>query len=184
MKDAKISSLVKKLYTLDPEYTPERLDQVPSSWPPFNFKPQDSPMFEQFPRLLYHSCDLANVGEIRLIPGGWPKSSGRPRNYFSTMPPWSANMRKLAGTRAGPMYIAFDLELMMQHGCRMFQTDNAVLCLDWVPITSASSVCTTLGSESSTTSTVATLRVERATMKRSKHTKKVNRFSLNPSSPP
>ena len=36
MKDAKISSLVKKLYTLDPEYTPERLDQVPSSWPRFN----------------------------------------------------------------------------------------------------------------------------------------------------
>lgn len=93
-------------------------------------------MFEQFPRLLYHCCDLANVDEILktgLIPGGWPKSSGRPHNYFITMPPWSANMRKLAGTRAGPMYIAFDLELMMQHGCRMFQTDNAVLCSDWVP---------------------------------------------------
>ena len=43
-------------------------------------------------------------------------------------------MRKLAGTRAGkPMYIAFDLELMMQHGCRVFQTDQAVLCSDWVP---------------------------------------------------
>jgi len=75
-----------------------------------------------------------NILQDGLIPGGWPKSSGRPHNYFITMPPWSANMRKLAGTRAGkPMYIAFDLELMMQHGCRVFQTDQAVLCSDWVP---------------------------------------------------
>ena len=137
LKEAKISSLVKCLYTLDPDFTPERLDEIPPSWPQFNFEPKNSPMFEQFPRVLYHSCDLAHVDNILqdgLIPGGWPKSSGRPHNYFITMPPWSANMRKLAGTRAGkPMYIAFDLELMMQHGCRVFQTDQAVLCSDWVP---------------------------------------------------
>ena len=43
-------------------------------------------------------------------------------------------MRKLAGTRAGrPMYVAFDLELMMQHGCRVFRTDSAVLSPDWIP---------------------------------------------------
>ena len=137
LKEAKISSLVKCLYTLDPDFTPERLDEFPPSWPQFNFEPKNSPMFEQFPRVLYHSCDLAHVDNILqdgLIPGGWPKSSGRPHNYFITMPPWSANMRKLAGTRAGkPMYIAFDLELMMQHSCRVFQTDQAVLCSDWVP---------------------------------------------------
>ena len=125
LKEAQISSLVKCLYTLDPEYTSEKLDQIPPSWPRFNFDPKNSPMFKQFPHVLYHSCDLAHVDYILqdgLIPGGWPKSSGRSHNYFITMPPWSANMRKLAGTRAGkPMYIAFDLELMMQHGCRVFQ---------------------------------------------------------------
>ncbi len=93
-------------------------------------------MYEQFPRIIYHSCDLANVDCIlrqRLIPGGWPKSSGRFHNYFITMAPWTANARKLAGTRAGkPMYIAFDLELMMQMGRRVFRTDEAILSPDWI----------------------------------------------------
>ena len=49
------------------------------------------------------------------------------------MPPWDANSRKLAGTRAGkPMYIAFDVELMMQLGCRIFKTDEAILSPDWI----------------------------------------------------
>ena len=40
-------------------------------------------------------------------------------------------MRKLAGTRAGkPLYVAFDLELVMQHGCRVFRTDEAILSPD------------------------------------------------------
>ena len=137
MKQSRISALVKEIFTLDPEYGPQQLDCVPPQWPRFNMKPYEHPMFEKFPRVIYHSCDIASVDEILktgLIPGGWPKSSGRPHNYFINMPPWHANMRKLAGTRAGkPMYVAFDVELMIQHGCRVFQTDQAILCSDWVP---------------------------------------------------
>ena len=125
-------------------------------WPRFNFNPKQSGMFEKFPRVVYHSCDLSHVDEIiknGLIPGGWPKSSGRFHNYFITMPPWDANSRKLAGTRAGkPMYVAFDLELLMQQGCRIFRTDEAILF-----VTSASSQFMILSKGTSITSTALIL---------------------------
>ena len=42
-------------------------------------------------------------------------------------------MRKLAGTRAGrPVTIAFDTELMMQDGIRLFTSDEAFMSADWV----------------------------------------------------
>ena len=136
MDKAQIGGMVKELYTLDPEFTPAHLDLETPQWPRFNFNPKQSSMFEKFPRVVYHSCDLSHVDEIirqGLIPGGWPKSSGRYHNYFITMPPWDANSRKLAGTRAGkPMYVAFDVELMMQLGCRIFKTDEAILSPDWI----------------------------------------------------
>ena len=135
MEKASIAPMVKELYTLDPEFTPGHLDLEQPQWPRFNFNPKQSQMFEKLPWIIYHSCDLANVDNIiqqGLIPGGWPKSSGRYHNYFITMAPWNANSRKLAGTRAGkPMYVAFDLELIMQHGCRVFKTDEAILSPDW-----------------------------------------------------
>ena len=102
MDKASIGQMVKELYTLDPEFSPSHLDVDPPQWPRFN--PKQSGMYEKFPRVVYHSCDLSHVDEIvknGLIPGGWPKSSGRFHNYFITMPPWDANSRKLAGTRAG-----------------------------------------------------------------------------------
>eukprot|EP00435_Cladocopium_sp_Y103_P014622 s571_g3.t1 len=43
-------------------------------------------------------------------------------------------MRKLAGTRAGkPFYVAFDVELLVQTGCRLFRTDEAIMSPDWIP---------------------------------------------------
>ncbi len=30
------------------------------------------------------------------------------------------------------MYVAFDLELVMQQGCRVFKTDEAILPPDWI----------------------------------------------------
>ena len=43
-------------------------------------------------------------------------------------------MKKLAGTRAGkPFYIAFDLEMIIQAGCPLFRTDQAILSPDWIP---------------------------------------------------
>ena len=42
-------------------------------------------------------------------------------------------MRKLAGTRAGrPVTIAFETELMMQDGTRLFTSDEAFMSADWV----------------------------------------------------
>ena len=136
MDKASIGQMVKELYTLDPEFTPAHLDLDSPQWPRFNFNPKQANMYEKFPRVVYHSCDLSHVDDIirqGLIPGGWPKSSGRYHNYFITMPPWDANSRKLAGTRAGkPMYVAFDVELMMQLGRRIFKTDEAILSPDWI----------------------------------------------------
>ena len=98
----------------------------------------DQEYLSSLPRVLYHSCDRAAmegiIGTSGLIPGGFPKKTGRAHNYFTTCPPWKAQMRKLAGTRAGqPIYLAFDTELVMQHGCRVFATRKSILSLDWVP---------------------------------------------------
>ena len=42
-------------------------------------------------------------------------------------------MKKLQGTRAGrPIAIAFDTELLMEMGTKLFATDEAVLSPDWV----------------------------------------------------
>ena len=42
-------------------------------------------------------------------------------------------MKKLQGTRAGrPIAIAFDMELMMQMGYKLFATDEAILSPDWI----------------------------------------------------
>ena len=92
---------------------------------------------DTFPRIIYHSCDRGAAEQIiqnGLIPGGWPRSTGRAYNYFIATHPWHADMKKLAGTRAGkPFYIAFDLELMIQCGVRLFRTDEALMSPDWVP---------------------------------------------------
>ena len=86
--------------------------------------------------MLYHTCDLRSAESIfkfGLVPGGYPKSTGRAHVYFNPTPPWEAQMRKLAGTRAGrPVTIAFDTELMMQDGVRLFTSDEAFMSADWV----------------------------------------------------
>eukprot|EP00435_Cladocopium_sp_Y103_P009439 s1446_g2.t1 len=114
--------MIKELYSLDPEYTINQVDTP--VLPRANFRPDLVDAFRHFPRIIYHSCDksvVQKVIEYGLIPGGWPKSSGRAHNYFIATHPWDANMRKLAGTRAGkPYYVAFDVELMVQTGCRLY----------------------------------------------------------------
>ena len=89
------------------------------------------------PKNNYHSCDKGVVSQIiqhGLIPGGWPKSSGRAHSYFIATHPWDANMKKLSGTRAGkPFYVAIDVEMAMQVGARLFRTDEAIMTPDWIP---------------------------------------------------
>ena len=78
------------------------------------------------PRVIYHSCDrlaMEKIVEHGLIPGGWPQRTGRAHNFFIASHPWddSVGGKKLAGTRAGKQYyIAFDTELVVQSGCRLF----------------------------------------------------------------
>ena len=68
------------------------------------------------------------------MPGGFPEKTGRAHNYFTVIPPWKAQMRKLAGTRAGqPLYLAFDTEMLVQMGIRVFRTTEAILSPDWIP---------------------------------------------------
>ena len=84
--------------------------------PRMNMVP-DQEYLSTLPRVLYHSCDRAAMESIigtGLIPGGFPKKTGRAHNYFTTCPPWKAQRRKLAGTGAGqPIYLAFDTELAL-----------------------------------------------------------------------
>ena len=90
----------------------------------------------QLPRLIYHSSDLLVMEKILehgLIPGGWPNKTGRAHNHFISAHPWSVGGKKLAGTRAGKQhYIAFDTELVVQSGNRLFRTDEAILSPDWI----------------------------------------------------
>ena len=109
------ANFIKRVYSLDPEYTPKMVDE--DRLPRMNMIP-DQEYLSSLPRVLYHSCDRAAMEGI----------------IVTTCPPWKAQVRKLAGTRAGqPIYLAFDTELVMQHGCRVFATGKSILCLDWVP---------------------------------------------------
>ena len=135
LKQGKFAPMIKELYTLDPDFTKAKVDA--GDVPRANFRPDLVPELENYPRIIYHSCDKGVVSQIiqhGLIPGGWPRSSGRAHNYFIATHPWDANMKKLAGTRAGkPYYVAIDVEMAIQVGARLFRTDEAILSPDWIP---------------------------------------------------
>ena len=98
--------------------------------------PEGSPVWDDFPRVIYHTCDQAAFLSIiidGLIPGGFPHKTGRAHNFFNSTPPWKAEMKKLQGMRAGrPIALAFDAELLMQFGTKLFATDEAILSPEWV----------------------------------------------------
>ena len=134
---AKISSLVKQVFTLDPLFTKEDLDTP--KLPRTNLRPDLVPeLMANLPRVIYHSCDrlaMEKIVEHGLIPGGWPQRTGRAHNFFIASHPWddSVGGKKLAGTRAGKQYyLALDTELVVQSGCRLFRTDEAIISPDWV----------------------------------------------------
>jgi len=61
--------------------------------------------------------------------------TGRAHNFFIASHPWddAVGGKKLAGTRAGKQYyLAFDTELVIQSGCKLFRTDEAIISPDWV----------------------------------------------------
>ena len=137
VENAKISSLVKQVFTLDPTFVKEDLDS--GKLPRTNLWPDLVPeLLAALPRVIYHSCDrlaMEKIVEHGLIPGGWPQRTGRAHNFFIASHPWddSVGGKKLAGTRAGKQYyIAFDTELIVQSGCRLFRTDEAIISPDWI----------------------------------------------------
>ena len=137
VENAKISSLVKQVFTLDPIFVKEDLDT--GKLPRTNLRPDLVPeLLAALPRVIYHSCDrlaMEKIVEHGLIPGGWPQRTGRANNFFIASHPWddSVGGKKLAGTRAGKQYyIAFDTELIVQSGCRLFRTDEAIISPDWI----------------------------------------------------
>ena len=127
-------AICQEIYSLDDDFDIQKLDR--GDRPRFNSDPETSHMFTTFPRIVYHSTHFRGCSDIiknGLVVGGFPCKTGRGHNYFTVTPPWTANMRKLAGTRAGqPIYLAFDTELMIQEGVRLFRTDAAILSLDWI----------------------------------------------------
>ena len=126
--------MVRKLYTFDPNFDVQHIDN-PEVHPCFSAMPEGSPIWNEFPRVIYHTCDQAaflSIIESGLVPGGFPHKTGRARNFFNSTPPWDAKMKKLQGTRAGrPIAIAFDTEMLMQTGTKLFATDGGILSPDW-----------------------------------------------------
>ena len=83
VETAKISSLVKQVFTLDPTFVKEDLDS--GKLPRTNLRPDLVPeLMAALPRVIYHSCDrlaMEKIVEHGLIPGGWPQRTGRAHNF-------------------------------------------------------------------------------------------------------
>ena len=130
-----MASMITKMFTFDPNFDIKDIDN-PAVHPAFSAMPEGSPIWDDFPRVIYHTCDQAaflSIIENGLIPGGFPYKTGRAHNFFNSTPPWKAEMKKLQGTRAGrPIAIAFDAEMLMQFGTKLFATDEAILSPDWI----------------------------------------------------
>ena len=135
VQEGGMASMIKVMYTFDQEFDQNKVDD-PQVHPAFCAMPEGSPVWDQFPRVIYHTCDQAaftSIVQHGLIPGGFPYKTGRAHNFFNSTPPWKAEMKKLQGTRAGrPIAIAFDTEMLMQQGIKLFATDEAILSPDWV----------------------------------------------------
>ncbi|CAL1139216.1 unnamed protein product [Cladocopium goreaui] len=100
-----MSTMIKTMFTFDENFDETKVDD-PSVHPAFSAMPEGSPVWNKFPRVVYHTCDQAAFNSIikfGLIPGGFP-----------------------------PIAIAFDMELMMQMGYKLFATDEAILSPDWI----------------------------------------------------
>jgi hypothetical protein len=143
VQEGGMASMIRTMYTFDMDFDVSKVGD-PMVHPCFSAMPEGSPIWEDFPRVIYHTCDQAAFLSIicnGLVPGGVPHKTGRAHNFNST-PPWKAEMKKLQGTRAGrPMAIAFDTELLMQFGTKLFATDEAILSPDWVSNVALMNAC-------------------------------------------
>lgn len=125
-KQLRTGFLVKQVYTLDPEFTAEKLDGE-KVFPCLNTRPDlNKALLDALPKIIYHSCDrrtMMQIIEYGMVPGGWPKSTGRAHNFFNTMHPWDANLKKVAGTRAGKQNVSSIIWYLTQSSCSRTASD-------------------------------------------------------------
>ena len=89
IKQCSMKSLVKDLYSLDPDIDLENFENK-RHIARVNVEPQYSKCFNEFPRVLYHTCDygsLKSIATYGLVPGGFPQKTGRSHCYFNPTPP-------------------------------------------------------------------------------------------------
>ena len=104
MGDLGHANFIKRVYSLDPEYTPKMVDE--GRLPRTNMIP-DQEYLSSLPRVLYHSCDRAAMEGIiasGLIPGGFPKKTGR-AHLFHYLPPMEGPNAEACGnaSRTAPL---------------------------------------------------------------------------------
>eukprot|EP00435_Cladocopium_sp_Y103_P049886 s750_g15.t1 len=90
MEHAKLSNIVKRVFTLDPTFKKQDLDS--EKFPMTNLRPDLVPeLMRDICRVIYHSCDRSAMEKIihhGLIPGGWPQKTGRAHNHDSPLEHW------------------------------------------------------------------------------------------------
>ena len=83
-----MASMVKMMYTFDDSFDVRNIDN-PEIHPKFVANPGGSPMWNEFPRVLYHTCDQSaflSILENGLIPGGFPYTRQEEPTTFSIRP--------------------------------------------------------------------------------------------------
>ena len=87
LEHAKVSNLVKQVFTLDPTSAIKDLDT--KKIPRTNLRPDLVPeLLREMPRLIYHSYDrlvMEKINQHGHIPGGWP--TGREGLTVTSLPP-------------------------------------------------------------------------------------------------
>ena len=92
---AAMASMIKTMYTFDPDFDAAKVDD-PTVHPAFSARPEGSPIWDEFPRVIYHTCDQAAFNSIirfGLIPGGFPYKN-RQGPQTSSTGIWTARRRR------------------------------------------------------------------------------------------
>ena len=95
-------AILTNLHSFDEEFTAAKY--LDGQYPRAVRHPELTDLWRRgFPAVLYHTCDLRSAESILkfgLVPGGYPKSTGRAHVYFNPTPP-------CVGTRAGSRHDCF-----------------------------------------------------------------------------
>lgn len=88
VQEGGMASIIRTMYTFDTDFDVSKVDDT-TVHPCFSAMPEGSPIWDDFPRVIYHACDHAAFLSIitnGLIPGGFPHTTGRGHNFFNRTP--------------------------------------------------------------------------------------------------